>query len=212
MIILGRIAFTLVSLLLVLKPQWVVAQEADALSNQHVLAAAMRQFQTTGLSLDGPVAIGAYVAVYDDSEWATKDLPLVVEKLRDDVVRDASDQFQPASTPDLGDEQLAYAGPIMAGDTPAQAAIVGWREGNRVYALVGIGLAGDMLTPLFDLGEAVSGRSLPSTDIKKATSPTQMSTGGVYELLLSLDDLPPGWVFSKEQNLLDVRAAASPAP
>ncbi len=202
-------------LLLQIAPQAVSAQETSStpeadLPSPH--AAVQRDFEVSGLTLLGPTAIASIVFVYETPKEATTEFPRLHEFYRNEFEANQGGDLQPASTPKIGDERKAYAGSFMSEDQEAIVGLFAWREGSRVYVLVDIGLAGDLLTPLFDLGVSLSGRTLPNSAPAQATSPGEMGSGGAYELLPTLDDMPPGWVFTSDTDMLAALAASTPKP
>lgn len=199
----------------VVSPGFAMAQDADAtptIPSGTLVAAVTRQFDRNGLALVGPIAIRTFVAVYNDANVASMALPQLVHQLRDQMAGPDGGDMRLASTPKIGDERLAYAGPVMANEQEAQAGVFGWRDGRHIYVLVDVGLTGDMLEPLFGIASLLSGRALPESEAVQATEEGEMSRGGPFELLPTLDDMPPGWVFSEDADLTDTFERATPVP
>ncbi len=192
----------------------VAAQDTESESSSSPLkSAAVRQFKNEGLAILEPSFIAAFVYVLDSTEAATLAFPEVARTLVDEAGDSESGGLRPASAPMIGDERKAYAGQGEIDGEKVQVGLVIWREGERIYALWDGGHSGEMLDPLFDLAPSLTGRELPTDQGVLATSPGELSSGGVYELLPSLDDMPPGWVFVEDVDIVALSAArATPTP
>lgn len=199
------------ALLLALLPSVVVpaasAQDVDATPESSMpepLAAIRRDFQVSGMTLVGPASLVSLVFLFESPKEASSAFPELMDFYRDWALNLGEGELREASTPKQGEARKAFAGSTTMGDQSdqeAQLGIFGWQEDNRAYVLMSFGLAGEMLTPLFDLGSTLSGRSLPATEPVLATADDEMSTGGIYELQPTLADMPPGWVFMGDQEL-----------
>lgn len=175
-----------------------------------LVSAVSRQFNAAGMSLIGPVSIGTMVYLYDSPENAATAFPKIVDYFLHQL--DEQGGLKAASARHIGDERKAYGGETTMGEQKGQAGLFAWREDNRVYLMIDGGLSGEMLTPLFDLAGSLTGRDLPDSDPVIPDSPDEMSSGGAYALLPGLDDMPPGFVFGADTDMLAQDDSGTPAP
>lgn len=135
----------------------------------------------------------------------------------DDVVieglQDGGTRPQLASAPQVGDQIVAYAGelPSEESESSFQVGIVLWQERDAVFLVVGGGLTGDILAEIFDVARKMSGRQRGDDPIATPTSDHEMHTGGVWDQLPVLADVPEGFVFLSEREIL-LNTDERPAP
>ena len=103
----------------------------------------------------------------------------------------------------MGEEAVAYAGEVPNRDVAAEivVALLGWREANLILSGVSAGFSGDQLLPLVSAAEAIAGREPGSGPVATPASESEMHTGGIWDVLPALDDLPPGFVFVSDETL-----------
>lgn len=160
---------------------------------------AARQFDAPGLRLIGPMRIMTAAVVFDTEAHAEDAMPSAVD-FAQAISQMEPDSIRPASAPkDLGDEAVAYIGEV-APEGQSQAFATGllvWRE-QRLYTMIGYGFAGtDVLTELFALGRSISGRAVGNTPTAPVAAHNLWS-GGVWDLLPTLADVPEGFVFESD--------------
>jgi hypothetical protein len=167
---------------------------------------AERNFAASGMRAAGPSAIAVGVYQFESAEAATTVFPGLADfyRARLDTVGDA---LRPASTPDLGDEVLAYAGEVPTEDgVTVTIGLLCWREATVISVAAAAGLSGEQLVPLFTIAERMAQRGHPGRQVSDApvatpTGAQDMHTGGVWDLLPTLADLPEGFVFSSDEPI-----------
>jgi len=167
---------------------------------------ATRNFQAPAGRLVGTGFISALVVITDTDEHAAAAFPDLVDYYRDYLYRDQtesiSETLRPASTPDLGDEAAAYAGEFADPKNPNAlflAAIFCWREGPIIYENFALSRGVDPLPDLFAVGRKITGREQNNDPVSVPASPQEMHTGGVWDLLPTLADVPEGLVFLNDE-------------
>jgi hypothetical protein len=166
--------------------------------------AAVRSFEASGIRLIGTAQFSFMVVRFDDVEAARSGIERVIANqiARIDQQSDVSD-LKRASIGSIGDETLAHAGEVVV-DDPGDAAveplivgIVAARRAAYVQLGQGVALAGD---PLVD----VSGVLKKTIDRAEGGDATPvdgdgMRTGGLWDMLPRLEDLPEGFVLDEER-------------
>ncbi len=166
------------------------------------LDAANREFNADGLNLLGLAIIGANVTRFDSpqhAESAMKSIPGNLTPWLNTRLSGPSDAFDVVETSvrEIGDKSIAFSGPITSDGKKFVIAIVYARTGSFIRGAYGIGLA--PTTPVQDLAgilEKSSSRTPSNSGV--VTSANGMKTGGIYDALPSLADIPEGFTFSKD--------------
>ena len=164
--------------------------------------AVARDFDASGMRLVGTLVFRFAAARFDEPESAEAAIPVVLDRYLDRLGDEAGDVsgVRAASVRDLGDETVARAGEIV---TPGEdepdltVAILAVRRGALLQLFVGAALAGDPLADVADIAEAGVERE-PGGDATP-TGDDGMRTGGLWDVLPRLDDLPEGFVFVEER-------------
>lgn len=164
------------------------------------LGGAWREFEAGTLRLAGTMALRVTVFVFDDAAVAARAFPSTAGSMRDQM-GERGEALRPASPADVGDEALAWVGDVPADDGSAMTFSLGifaWREGPAIYVAYGGGFMGDPLPDLFAVGRAIEGRRFVAGPVATPAGSAQMHTGGVWDLLPTLADVPEGLVFADE--------------
>jgi hypothetical protein len=164
----------------------------------HVVAHVRRIFTTPTERLIGPSYIEAQVALTDDPNRASGGLQGGADAFRRSIEAKGG-TVREASAPDIGDEHVALAAqqPINDGASELQMGFFAWRDGNLVIMLLATGY-GEQLPSLFALARTIEGRQ-PGPESLTTPVPDEMSSGGIWDVLPTLDDMPEGFVFDKDE-------------
>lgn len=176
----------LLAALVALVPLSALAQELDPAIRDGFVTGAIRQYEAPGVRLMGMLALHASVYVYESDDAATTALPAIVAFMDGEIAANGG-TLAPASAPDLGDEAMAFAGDLTQGETTYVAAMLAWRDGSKVSTLVAAGLSGDLFPEMMAVAEAMQGRVFWS--------------GGAWDLLPTLEDMPVGFVLKDEEAM-----------
>lgn len=189
---------TLALLALVLAMPSVAAQDASPV----LVAQATRDFEASGLRLVGTLAITTSVYEMASDADAELALPMVVNAALA-MVEDGGGSMQLASATDVGDESFAYAGEIADPANPETtyvSGILAWRDGPVVVLMVGGALAGDPLTDLAMVARNIEGREPANAIATPPATPQGVGSGGIWDRLPTLADMPDGFVFKSDQS------------
>lgn len=176
---------------------------------------ATRRFQATGMRLLGSNLFVTGVFVFDSEDVAKLAFGEIVDTtlLRMSEGGDFGEvgEIQPASVSNLGDEAQAYLTKVDSDGTELAIGVVFWRDSVAVYTGFSASLdGGDPFTELFALARAITGREYVDMVVVGTGDPTDMRTGGVWDLLPTLSDIPEGFVFVDEDEIHNVGAATTP--
>ena len=166
-------------------------------------AEAEREFRTSG-ARDGALAFRFGVGEFVDAASAAAALPAVVERIRAQPNLAA---LRPATAPAFGDEAHAFAGPVPSGETTLETVILIVRADRYLYLWIASGLASDPFPDLIAVAERVFARPAPAD---ASPAPGDGTAPWLLGRLPTLNDLPAGFVMSKEAS--EVEAVATPVP
>ena len=167
------------------------------------IAEATREFRSSGARADGASAFRFSVGQFVDATSAEAAVPAVVERI---VTQTTMTARESANVPGFGDETLVFGGPIASGAATLETVVVLVRDGHYLHVWLGAGLAADPLPDLVAVGERVFARPAP-VDVTPATG--DVVAQWMLVLVQGLNDLPPGFVMSKEAT--EVEEVATPA-
>lgn len=201
----------LVTLLAAIPPAVVAAQDAGATStaDETVLFdlpgsenAALRGFNPSGARFVGTAAMVFAVVRFDSPERAEDALPLLLGRFRRNPPGNGGNLtgVRPASVRAIGDDRLAYVGTLEFRDEDrpdSDLALLLVHRDDVVYFMFGLALVGDPLPDLANVAEVIIDREPGARATPVASD--GLRTGGLWELLPRLDDLPEGFVFSEDQ-------------
>jgi hypothetical protein len=166
-----------------------------ATGSPHIVAYVSRIFQTPTVRLVGPTYIEAQAALADDPNRASNGLHSGVDGIRQ-LIEAEGGIAREASAPQIGEERVAIAGGLPSG-SGVQLGLIIWREGNLVITLIATGY-GEQLPSLFAIVRAIEGRE-PGPESLASPVPDELSRGGIWDVLPTLDDVPEGFVFIKDE-------------
>lgn len=182
-----------------ISPSITAAQSATPWPTE-VLAAyregGLREFRSAGMRLLGPAAITVAAYRFEADKAAAQAFPRLCGSIHEQMGGD----LQTASAPNLGDETLALAGEAE-GDDPETLFPVGlvcWRDGPVVFLGFSAGLAGEQLPALFDVARTMKEQTAQANAAATPAPDQEMRTGGVWDLLPRLQDMPEGFVLERE--------------
>jgi hypothetical protein len=165
---------------------------------------AIRAMQIEVFKQSGPIVLTFEVLRFQDADAAEDSLPELVRRVvaRFDADRNGADPYEPASeAPELGDDSIVYVGeqrfdePVSNIDA-SPIALVFVRTGAYVHIAIGVALRGDPTPDLVDILTITTNRN----EGGRAT-PANASghrTGGLWDLLPGLDDVPSGFAITDE--------------
>jgi hypothetical protein len=166
--------------------------------------AAIRAMQATRIKQSGPIVLTFEVLRFTDAEAAEEELAEFVRRVvaRFDADRNGADPYQPATdAPEIGDETIAYIGEQRLDEplgeiTATPVAILFVRTGAYIHLAIGIAFRGDPLPELVDTLAITTTR----TEGERATPTNEAEhrTGGLWDLLPELNDVPPGFEITDE--------------
>ena len=191
------------------EPSWEVLRQGFVIG-------ASREFHALVLRPIGASIIATGAFIFDSDNRAAEIFPMFIDLSLNNLtsVFPGVGPFRPASAPDLGDEAIAYVGSLTPPDDPNTTFVVGtfaWREGPIVYFAFAVGRSGDPLAEVFAIARAISGRKWTNGPTTTPTSSREMHSGGVWELLPTLEDMPEGFVLIIE-NLIPELGTSGESP
>jgi hypothetical protein len=164
------------------------------------LGGAERRFEASGMRLTGALVISTAAYAFDSETHAVEAFPSLIEHTRGAIETDASPLHE-ASAPPLGDEHAAYVGEVPGPDESSPRFAVGlvfWRDGDLIIVMFAGGLAGDQLAELVPTAQAIAGRE-PGPPTAATLVPGNMRSGGLWDVLPTLEDAPEGFVFLEDR-------------
>ncbi|MCA9878225.1 MAG: hypothetical protein KC442_10605 [Thermomicrobiales bacterium] len=186
----------------------VAAQMADGA----FIAGAQRQFATTDVPERGSGFLQFTIHVLPSDAQAEEQFPGAVARLREYFAGMAPGTvtLAPASAGGVGDQSQAFAGTARVEGVDVVLAVIAWRDGPLIYTAASVGMAGDQVAELEPIIQRVADRHYTDAPVRRDRV-TGMRTGGAWDLLPNLDDLPPGFALQREIPLTP-RVDATPAP
>jgi hypothetical protein len=165
--------------------------------------AALRSFAATGLRIASPISLAVEVIRFDSGKHGKDAIDTLLERQMQRLAQGGDTSgIKRASADKIGDETRAFGGSLKLTDTSApieEIAIGGAivRRDEFVFvALVG-SLGGDSITPALEIMRKIVDRQ-PG----QGATPTDadgMRTGGLWDMLPTLDDVPEGLTFDEDR-------------
>ena len=165
--------------------------------------AAIRSYGATGLDPTGMISIAMEVVRFDSADHAHEALETITERQMARLGQGGdTSAIQQASVDQIGDETTANAGQLTFTDTssPIQGIIVGLviaRNGEFVFLTLAGSLAGNAVGTASDVTKAVIDRQ--RGDDATPVADNGMRSGGLWDMLPTLDDIPSGLVFDEDR-------------
>lgn len=177
---------------------------------------AQRRFQATGMRLLGSNVFVTGVYVFNSEDVARLAFGEIVDtillRIEESEAIGEVGEIRPASVSNLGEESQAYLTKTDMDGTELALGVVFWRDGVAVYTGISASLGGgDPFTELFALARAITGREYVDAPVEWSGDEGDIRSGGVWDLLPTLSDIPEGFVFVDEEEIANVGAAA-PTP
>jgi hypothetical protein len=184
-------------LLLALLPQSSLAAQdgtpSGATAPSGIVAGATRVFQATGPRLLGSTYLQVTAFVMVDAAVAERSMDVGISGALAAV--SLSTPARPVSVDPIGDEAEAYLATMASDGTEFPVGFVFWRDDRVLYAGFSLAVGGDPLADLFALARTITGRPYVETLVTEPATPGGMWSGGVWNLLPTLADVPEGFVF-----------------
>lgn len=188
-----------------------------------VISSVSRSFVAPNVSFDSILAVSVLVAEYQDARLASEGMKQLGSNLLGALTSDSNcpddaidfSDLKEVSAPPLADESRGFAGSVgEKGGIQGQVTILVFREAQFVYVLFGAAIMTDPMPDLVDVAE-----SILSENRKASPSGSEMRTGGLWDRLPTLQEVPPGLALeSEEENAhlddpadCEATPAASPA-
>jgi hypothetical protein len=188
-----------------------------------VIRSVSRSFEAQNVSFDSILAVSASVAEYEDVGLATEGMKQVRSRFLGTLTSDSEcpedtldfSDLKEVSAPQIADGSLAFAGSVGEEDgIQGQVTILVFREAQFVYMLGGAAIMTDPMADLVDVA-----KSILAENRMAPPSGSEMRTGGLWDRLPTLQEVPPGLALeSEEENAhlddpadCEATPAASPA-
>jgi hypothetical protein len=165
--------------------------------------AAIRSFQSTGFDPTGIISIATEVIRFDSADHAHDAMDPIIERQMARLGQGGdTSEIKPSSIDQIGDDTTAMAGTLAFADTDSPisgvvAGLVFARRAEFVFVTLAASLAGDAVGAAADVTRTVISREPGETATPEAEG--GMRTGGLWEMLPTLDDLPSGLVFDEDR-------------
>lgn len=176
------------------------------------IAGAQRQFATSDIPESGIIFLQFTVHVMPSRSVAEEEFPAAVARMREyfTTMVDAPTEMRPVSIDPIGDEARAFAIDTTVEDIPVSLVVIAWREGRLVYTAASAAISGDQIAELKPILARLENRQYEDSPVR--TDPTTgMRTGGAWDLLPNLQDIPEGFALQREVPL-EPASVGTPVP